>query len=215
MVPGGLYLIPPHVDGDYHCPRAMDLGWIHVMPQLGHLDVFRTLDFRYELPPEDPALHGPLFGQLLEQARRPQSAARLGAESLAAWYLSRFLVPEVDRASEAGSSGRLRLAPVLAHLREHLDEAFELRELASLLHLHPTYFSNLFRSLMGMPPLAYLLQLRVEKAKELLWFSAATVADIARLVGFADPLYFSRQFRRLTGRSPRNYRRMREEGRGL
>lgn len=62
---------------------------------------------------------------------------------------------------------------------------------------------------MGLSPIACLVRLRVEKAQELLWFTEQPVKQIAAAVGFVDEFYFSRQFKKLVGHSPLQYRRHR------
>jgi len=59
---------------------------------------------------------------------------------------------------------------------------------------------------MGSSPIAHLIQLRVNRAATLLRQTGDSVTDIAFRVGFSDSNYFTRQFRRIMGRSPRAYR---------
>ena len=61
---------------------------------------------------------------------------------------------------------------------------------------------KLFKAAFHITPVAYRLQARMEKARELLVSSKLNVGQVARAVGFADPLYFSRLFRRAFGLAP-------------
>jgi AraC-like DNA-binding protein len=72
--------------------------------------------------------------------------------------------------------------------------------------LNPNYFSKLFTASVGMPPSRFILKTRMEKAKKLLAFTHLSVGEIAAAVGFSDPLYFSRTFRRYAGLPPTEYR---------
>ena len=63
-----------------------------------------------------------------------------------------------------------------------------------------------FQAEFGCPPSAYLTRYRIQRAKQLLRHSALTVGAVAASVGFEDPYYFSRAFRRETGMSPTEYR---------
>jgi transcriptional regulator GlxA family with amidase domain len=67
-------------------------------------------------------------------------------------------------------------------------------------------FIRAFRAAMGSPPIAYLIQLRVNRAADMLRRSAQSITDIAFTVGFSDSNYFTRQFRKIVGVSPRVYR---------
>jgi transcriptional regulator GlxA family with amidase domain len=71
-------------------------------------------------------------------------------------------------------------------------------------------FLRAFESTMGCPPITYLIRLRIRRASELLQQHESSITEIAMAVGFNDSNYFSRQFRAVTGESPRNYRRRRE-----
>jgi AraC-like DNA-binding protein len=91
-------------------------------------------------------------------------------------------------------------------LREHLAEAPGVEQAAEYVGLSPTYLTTLARKELGRPLHDILNDMRMERAKELLAGSGRSVKEIAHLSGFADPDYFSRAFRRATGRSPTEYR---------
>jgi AraC-like DNA-binding protein len=99
-----------------------------------------------------------------------------------------------------------RLAPVLRTIQAHYAEPLRVRDLAGLVHLHPAWFSTRFRQLTGLSPAQFLMRYRLERARELLVSTDRSVREIAALTGFQDPLYLSRQFRRLLGTSPTAYR---------
>jgi len=68
------------------------------------------------------------------------------------------------------------------------------------------YFNQVFRKTFGVPPMRYLEQQRLRRAKELIAGTDRTMTEIAFEVGYSDPYYFSRAFRRLTGMPPSVYR---------
>jgi AraC family transcriptional regulator, arabinose operon regulatory protein len=100
-----------------------------------------------------------------------------------------------------------RIRAALQAIYQRGDQPLSLADLARSVHLHPAYFNHLFRNWVGMPPMKFLEQHRIRRAKELLSLTDRTVADIAAEVGYGDPLYFSRAFRRVTGAAPTEYRR--------
>jgi AraC-like DNA-binding protein len=99
-----------------------------------------------------------------------------------------------------------RLAPVLHTIQARYAEPLRVRDLAGLVHLHPAWFSTRFKQLTGLSPAQYLMRYRLERVRELLVSTDHSVREIAALTGFQDPLYLSRQFRRLLGTSPTAYR---------
>ncbi|PYI54604.1 AraC family transcriptional regulator [Paenibacillus flagellatus] len=68
-----------------------------------------------------------------------------------------------------------------------------------------THLSKMFKQYTGMTPMHFLLKIRMERAK-LLLLEQLTVEQVAASVGFTDPLYFSKQFKKWYGRSPTEYR---------
>lgn len=77
--------------------------------------------------------------------------------------------------------------------------------LAQSLGYHRTHLSKIFKKHTGMSPMHFLLEIRMERAKLLLQ-KPLTVEEVASSVGFADPLYFSRQFKKWHGCSPTEFR---------
>ena len=97
--------------------------------------------------------------------------------------------------------------PALAYMDGHRQEMVRMCQMAELCHLSPTHFRRLFRAVYRTTPNAYLLNLRLENAKYMLHSPTATVAEIARSVGFRDVNYFTRFFKNHTGLTPLKYRR--------
>lgn len=83
----------------------------------------------------------------------------------------------------------------------------KLEKLAAISGLHPTYFSQLFKSKMNKSPIDFLNQVRMNKAKELLINSNQTVREIAHQVGYQDEFYFSRRFKKNSGYAPTLYKK--------
>jgi AraC-like DNA-binding protein len=100
----------------------------------------------------------------------------------------------------------LRIGEALSHLERNIQGEVNLDELASIAHMSRRSFLRVFQSATGTSPLAWLIAQRVRRACALLRTSDKRVTEIAFEVGFNDSNYFTRQFRRQTGCSPREYR---------
>jgi AraC-like DNA-binding protein len=92
-------------------------------------------------------------------------------------------------------------------------EPLEVADLAEKLYVSPDYLRQLFRSEYGEGPIHYLIRRRIEAARTLLQFSALPVRDVAKQCGFENAFYFSRQFRKVTGLPPSDYRARNRYGR--
>ena len=202
--PGWLGLIPAGRTARYRCTEPMRLAWIHF-----RIEVLPMVDlFALWSPPAQTACD--LAGrQTLEQLvaalgnHTPRAALSRHARLLD--LLGPFLPADWDDLLPP-QEARRRLHPALEALVADPAHPWTLAMLADRVHLHPTYFSNLFRRTFGMPPLRYLAQLRVRRACDLLRATELRVGEVADQCGFPDPLQFSRFFRRNLGVSPRGFR---------
>ena len=104
--------------------------------------------------------------------------------------------PATDRGS---------LQAALHYLADHYAANVSLAELAAHVHLSPYHLLRTFKSAFGLPPHAYLNQLRVQRAKTLLRAGVA-VAEVALMVGFNDQSHLTRHFKRMVGVPPGSYR---------
>ena len=100
----------------------------------------------------------------------------------------------------------LRLAQTISQMETKPQESVKLNDLARQAGMSPRSFIRAFRAATGLSPIAYLIQLRISRAALLLRTSTEPVTEIAFRVGFNESNYFTRQFVKLIGCSPRRYR---------
>ena len=96
---------------------------------------------------------------------------------------------------------------ITRYLQEHLAEEMSLSILVERFHLNPQYISQLFKSEIGVGFLAYLTNIRMEKAKKLLLSSSLPIADVAEQSGYGDYRVFTKVFKKAEGITPSQYRR--------
>jgi two-component system response regulator YesN len=99
------------------------------------------------------------------------------------------------------------LGDALNYIREHFNENLSLESVSQQIFISPYYLSHLFREELGITFLEYLTRIRIEEAKRLLKDRNITINAIASDVGYDDPGYFSKVFKKNTGLSPNQYRR--------
>ena len=100
----------------------------------------------------------------------------------------------------------LRIGEALSHLERNIHQEVDLEELARIAHMSRRSFLRVFQSATGTSPLAWLIDQRIHRACGMLRHTDKRVTEIAFDVGFNDSNYFTRQFRKATGFSPREYR---------
>ncbi|NBD23579.1 AraC family transcriptional regulator [Paenibacillus glycinis] len=151
-----------------------------------------------------------LFHHIMRAFRHNDRSAHLRAagylQLLFAEYAS--ALTEADAAAQQrGDEGEALTQQVLRYLSTQYAEPISIENMADSLGYNRAYLSRLFKRQTGVTPVTFLLKLRIDKAHLLLRERLElTVEQIAASVGFQDPLYFSKQFRRFYGQSPTAYR---------
>ena len=220
ILPGELLLFRPGVPQDYGMdvktgiwehiwvcfhPRPdwrPILDWPDVIPGVGRL-VPETEEMRERILRTFlralSAAHGPLL--------RHNEFAQAALEELLLWC------DTINPRSQANClDGRIQ--SVLEYLCEHFRYPASIAELAKRCNLSESRFSHLFREQVGMPPIQFLEHYRIRRAREMLLMTRKPVNAVAREVGYDNPLYFSRIFRKHAGESPRALRKRAMDARG-
>jgi two-component system response regulator YesN len=94
------------------------------------------------------------------------------------------------------------------YIEEHYGEKIVLEDIAGIVNLNPVYFSVLFKKETGLNFSAYLVNVRMERAKDLIRSSNETIAAIADEVGYKDARHFSQIFTKTVGIKPALYRKI-------
>jgi transcriptional regulator GlxA family with amidase domain len=113
----------------------------------------------------------------------------------------------IDRPLEPLTYGALRLGPTLDWALERLEQPLTVADLARHACVSPRTFARRFRSETGTSPIQWLLAQRVLHARELLEADDASIDEVARRCGFAEPAALRYHFRRAVGTTPTAYRR--------
>ncbi len=113
----------------------------------------------------------------------------------------------VEKRETIMSGRKQAIARVIEYIEEHYADSFDMERLASLAYLSSSHFRSVFREHVGLSPLEFLNRHRLDKAKELLATTDRNVSEIAYQVGFHDPGYFARMFRRMEKKSPLSFRK--------
>ena len=118
--------------------------------------------------------------------------------------LLRRIALSSDETSAASTEKILR---VCRHMQNTLADDLPISVFAKLCHLSESRFTHLFREIIGKSPISYLTEARIQRAKELLEYSSLPIAEVGAAVGYSNPYYFSRIFKRHTALSPSEYRK--------
>jgi AraC-like DNA-binding protein len=207
LVPNTFFIIPRHVPHHYGSSGqdAWSIYWVHFSGD--HAPLMYS---RYEaggggvkvIPFSEERVH--LFENLILSLEHDA-----GIASLEAAYISlvQLIGSFIYLATEKGGSESDRISASIGYMKENLHKAILITELASLSNYSVSRYSELFKQRTGFSPIHYLIQLRIQRSCQYLYFTTMNIKEICKETGFEDPYYFSRMFRKQIGVSPVVYRK--------
>ena len=151
---------------------------------------------------------------LLAEMTRESSTGRMFAETASLLLAARLAHSYADgsvldpRTGPAHRLDNARLRRVLDHIDRHLEEEITVADLARLANLSTFHFSRMFTAAIGLPPCRFVGRRRLENAMAMLAVGKLPLSEIAHRSGFSSQASFSRAFRRATGMTPGEYRRL-------
>ncbi len=114
---------------------------------------------------------------------------------------------ENRKTEEQDNQEERTITGIIRYLQENLAEEISLNILADKFHLSPQYISQLFKNEIGVNFLAYLTNIRMERAKKLLITTSLSIGEISEKCGYADYRVFTKAFKKEEGSTPSQYRR--------
>lgn len=145
----------------------------------------------------------------MDEAKKPEGGSHMMARALGEVLALRVLRFHVSRGATIPVSatrldeGGMRRLRAFAH--EHLSGDLSLEKLAGVVDVGVPHFSSLFRRAFGFTPHDWVMQLRLDRASELLRERSHSLTEVAALSGFADQSHLTRRFKQRFGLSPRRW----------
>jgi two-component system response regulator YesN len=113
-----------------------------------------------------------------------------------------------DKFAQIPKSHSLVINKSVKIIQDKYSSGITLEELANSFNLTPEYLSSLFQKELGISFTAYIKDIRIKKAKELLMRSQLKAFEVAERVGYSDAKYFSRVFKEVTGLTPGEFQKL-------
>jgi len=175
-----------------------------VEPHLRHM---RPLPPHLHLPPDDLARAAAIIAELSAELDEQKPGYRFAALA----DLMRLLVFLSRRYFRSPRAERPTLKPIselLSYIEAHYAERITLRDLRQRAGMSNATLNRAFHAVMGCSPVEHIIRVRLSRAAELLRQPGLRITEAAFACGFSDANYFTRQFRRRMGLSPRAWRRL-------
>lgn len=206
LKPGDLLFLPPRERHVYRAnPRSpWTIFWIHFRgARVGdYLSMLGVSPSRPVVSVKNTALLFEAFEDTFRHVTHGFSENAMLGMSTA--FVRLLGLAKVLQQAPGSRSSRVesRLLKVLSLMRDQVERAWTLEELAHETGVSIPHFTELCHRQTGMPPLALLIRLRLQKAMDLLQQGNHNVAEAAAAVGYEDPFYFSRLFKKHMGMPP-------------
>lgn len=195
---------------DYFGEEKPEVYWIHFTGS----DVKNILR-KYKIPMDDPVFYSGVSGMyayLFTEIINEIQTMRTGYEELLTMYLKQlFLLIQRSREERiplATTYIQEEMEYARRYFSEHYNETISIEEYAQSRSMSVSSFQHNFKKYMNHTPTQYILLTRVNNAASLLETTSYSMAEIATIVGYEDPLYFSRLFRKIKGMSPSQYKKL-------
>lgn len=209
---GDLLYCPPFTDHAYHSDpvHPWTIYWMHLAG--GKLSDYETI---LTLGGANPPIRRigvqaalvDQFKALIRLHRPPYDRRRiLSLQGCALGILGLVAVTPASMSEHTDET--LAIQEAVNRIEESFDKPFDLDGQARQAGYSRWHFGKLFKLVTGESPLAYHNRRRLEQARSLLSVPGMGVADVARRLGFQDPYYFSRFFKKHTGQAPSEFARM-------
>ena len=208
LSPGDVAIIPASVAYSLTIPKHVE-GCLH-----------RTINFRMEgdlsayishveatiLHPADFERIERIFEKCVHVWEEKQLGYKMQATSFLYQIMHDILISKVN--ADINPAAYKQTLPAKEYMSVHYVAPITLDKLADLCGISVTHFRRLFHQVYNVSPIDYLLNLRIEKAKDLLVIHTLKLEVIAELSGFQSVSYFSRVFKQHVGITPAQYRRL-------
>ena len=201
VCPGDWFFIPAGVYHSYtELPdEGFEKHWIHfdLYPNdaLPHL---LQLPYRVRANEETTSAFAKLSAWNSSVQLTDKLYAKAALLTLLAQYISLANTDVLPVLSEEDS----RINDVLTYIHKHLAEPLSNEALSAVCHLHPNHFIRFFSKKTGQTPASYVMQCRMDLARQMLIRSDLPISRIAEQVGLPDQSHFSRLFRRTFAMTP-------------
>ena len=212
--PGQALIIPPGVPHAYGADEASPwtLYWVHMAgPRAERAGRLITGEAGSPIfyAGQDPALPS-LFEEILDLLARGYTSSRLLQASACLGRLVASFAEVGGQQTTGGQTLDDRMERVIETMHRRLRDVLSVAELAAEAQLSPSHFAATFKRKTGFAVLDFFIRLKLQRACHLLDSTDLPVKSIAAELGFDDPLYFSRCFRRVHDCPPTQYRTVRK-----
>lgn len=211
---GRIDIIPAFLNHWTNWDQDIEFSVIAICPALLNQTTQELMQQEIDLIPQ-VSIDDPVIGQLAlalkTEIQTGCMSSRLYGESLGAAIAARLATNYALHKPLSGLKvhglAPLQLRRVIDYIQINLAQNLSILDLATLAGISASHFSRAFKRSTGIPPYQYLIQQRIEQAKQLLKQQNVPISDIAIDCGFANQTHLTKVFRQQTGLTPKGYQK--------
>ena len=140
----------------------------------------------------------------------PEIMGMNAASELRQWFIEKIMEACQNILSKRAEKSNSIIGMAKDYIKTNYNRDISLDDVSRVVNISPYYFSKIFKESTGENFIEYVTNIRIDRAKELLGTSEYSMKEICSMVGYSDPNYFSRSFKKNVGVTPTEYK----EGRG-
>ena len=127
-------------------------------------------------------------------------------DELLTWFVDKISVACRNVISSHSTKENSIIDQAVLYINKNYNKDISLADVSREVNISPYYFSKVFKDEMGENFIEYLTNIRIEKAKDLIKNSECSMKEICVMVGYSEPNYFSRSFKKKVGVTPTEYK---------
>lgn len=209
---GHMVLIQPRQEQkyDYFGEEKPEVYWVHFTGSN-----VKNILRKYKIPLDDPVFYSGVssaYANLFKEMINELQTCRTGFQELLEMYLRQiFLIIQRSREEQKPIASSYLLEEMeyaRRYFNEHYNEPINIEKYAQARGMSVSWFMRNFKQVTAKSPMQYILAIRISNAVSLLETTDYNVTEISAIVGYDNPLYFSRIFKKQKGVSPSDYRKI-------
>jgi AraC family transcriptional regulator len=212
LVHGNTFILPAGVLHRCQWLKDIEFMFVGIEPSLfNKVGQELVKSDRIELKPHFATLQDPLIQGILSAFKDELVSGGIGGNlfieqlktTLITHLLRKYSVFNTHISTSSDGLPKHKLQKVIEYINAHIQYNLRLAEIAAIAQLSEFYFCRLFKQSMNMSVHQYVIQQRVERAKQLLLQGQMPIIDVALACGFANQSHLNLHFKRLTGVTPK------------
>ena len=209
IIPGNIAIVPADISHQSRWNQESEVTLLMLEPSYSQIACEMDCD-RVELvghfAKSDPLIYQiglALKTQLETNATNNRLYIESAVALLSAHLLQYYTSRNIKLHNNTQGLSQRKLHHIIAYISDRLNDNLSLAAMAQELDMSQYHFCRLFERSMGISPYQYLIQQRVERAKQLLVQGKLSIAEIAQAVGFGEQSQLTRHLKRATGLTPK------------